>query len=610
MASGQPAPPAAEARWISRPSIDLIVGCGAWSAPLLLMAGFAASATRMWAVVFYLLALAFNYPHYMATIYRAYHTRGEFARYRLFTLHITAVLALMGVASHVWAPLVPWIFTLYITWSPWHYTAQNFGLTMMFARRNGVAPTDGERRRLYTAFVASYALLFISFHTGPSTDPLIRSIGIPPSIAATTRILLFFTIGVLGARTVGALIARGGAGAMLAPCVLVATQTLWFVAPALAQVFGSMRLPQTRYSSGVLAVMHSAQYLWIARYYAQREAESSSDGSWRPWAYAATLVGGGIALFVPGPWLASYLFHADFTQSVLIFTAIINIHHFILDGAVWKLRDRGIAALLVSARSRAAAEATAAARRPTRWVVGGTRSARMLPVAALLVLIGWAGVDQTRFILGTSDHDLSALARAQALNPYDSSVQRRKARLLIEAHRYDEAYAEYQRYLVAYPEDGEALLNLGTLAMQLGREEEAVQRWDAALKTDSARVNASRYLAHFWAGRADVLEQASRVSDAAHAYQRALSLDEQGGDGATLGVDWFNYGQFLRRHRAEPRLVLACLLRAEELLVHDSGERRGTVHEVRRAVELEEPGALAAVRRSPDTALAAARASY
>ena len=50
---------------------------------------------RSRSVVSYALALVFNYPHYMATVYRArIHTRSEFARYRIFTLH------LHGAARH------------------------------------------------------------------------------------------------------------------------------------------------------------------------------------------------------------------------------------------------------------------------------------------------------------------------------------------------------------------------------------------------------------------------------------------------------------------------------------------------------------------------------
>ena len=37
----------------------------------------------------------------MATVYRAYHTRTEFEKYRLFTFHITTFLVVMGAASHI-----------------------------------------------------------------------------------------------------------------------------------------------------------------------------------------------------------------------------------------------------------------------------------------------------------------------------------------------------------------------------------------------------------------------------------------------------------------------------------------------------------------------------
>ena len=63
----------------------------------------------------------------------------------------------------------------------------------------------------------------------------------------------------------------------LAPLTLFSTQALWFVLPvALSWAATLDRAPQTRYSSGMLAVMHSAQYLWITRYFARRDAEQRS----------------------------------------------------------------------------------------------------------------------------------------------------------------------------------------------------------------------------------------------------------------------------------------------------------------------------------------------
>ena len=122
--------------WLYNPVLDLVIGCGAWSLPLLLIAyAFSASAARAGSIAFYALALFFNYPHYMATIYRAYHRAEDFEKYRLFTVHTTAVVLLTLLVSHFWVGILPWIFTLYLTWSPWHYTGQNYGVFMMFARR-------------------------------------------------------------------------------------------------------------------------------------------------------------------------------------------------------------------------------------------------------------------------------------------------------------------------------------------------------------------------------------------------------------------------------------------------------------------------------------------
>ena len=84
--------------WIYGPWTDLIIGCGAWSAPLLLLtASVSGSRATHWSFTFYFLALLFNYPHFMATVYRAYHSNSEFQKYKIFTVHIALLLALTGM---------------------------------------------------------------------------------------------------------------------------------------------------------------------------------------------------------------------------------------------------------------------------------------------------------------------------------------------------------------------------------------------------------------------------------------------------------------------------------------------------------------------------------
>jgi len=530
------------APWIYGPWLDLIVGCGAWSAPLLLISYFSlASSARTWSVVFYVLALFFNYPHYMATIYRAYHRAEDFHKYRVFTVHITALVVLTLLLSHFWLRLLPWIFTIYLTWSPWHYSGQNYGLFMMFARRAGADPDKAGRRALYGAFVASYLILFLGFHTGPSTDPLFLSLGIPTVVSRWEQVALGMAFVVLSVFGLSRLARSTGWRKLVPSLTLFSSQFLWFLLPAVISLIKGLAIPQNRYSSGVLAVMHSAQYLWITSYYARREAAGEASGgasekrvrNWRPLAYFGVLVVGGIALFVPGPWLASRAFHHDFAASFLIFTALVNIHHFILDGAIWKLRDGRIASLLLNSRERISSAATDAGGRLAavgRWIVGNTAAARSLRVSVAVLLLVWGTVDQVRYYLALHSDDLRDLERAAALNSFDSSLQMRLAhrafedgypqqaeaawrramqsnpadpaprqallQFLIDQNRYDEAYSLTEASLRYAPKDANLLVDRGFLALQRGHADQARADWDQAIAVDPGQINAHLYLAN------------------------------------------------------------------------------------------------------------------
>ena len=696
------APPTAKpaSPWIYKPWLDLLVGCGGWSAPLLAVALLMSpSNSHSWAIAFYVMAVIFNYPHFMATIYRAYHTRENFEKYKFVTLHVTLLVILTGVVMHASPRFFPWVFTIYIFWSPWHYSGQNFGLLMMFLRRSGAEVQLGERRMLRAAFVASYLMLLASFNTGGSNDPLILSLGLPSKFTFPARLTLgaaFFVFSYLGLRR---LVRAKGTKEMAAPLVLALTQFLWFVLPTLLELHSGSEIPQTRYSSGILAVLHSTQYLWITSYYQRREARAEGQTNWRVGAYFVTLVAGGIALFIPGPWLVSYLFHYDFTTSFLIFMSLVNIHHFILDGALWKLRDKRVSSMLVdghaqraNADSRTAALAAPAVALPLR-----NTGKLVIRIAAVALLFLWGGFEQLHFVMRTDEGNLRALERAASMNPYDSAIQQRiaraeahdgkrdeeiaalakavqinpssitlqesYARALLDGQHYDEAYADYQKLLDRFPRDTDALVNYGLLAAHAGQPEIAADAWNRALEIDPKQVNANLYLAQaydhsgeFAAGArhwkayletasaktdnpaavldqiisgtiqlgndqaqlnqndaavksyalaiemakqsnrpqlqslalahvADVQEKSGAYGPALQSYQQALTLDAAAKDLHAEALDWFNYGQFLRRHTAQDELVYACMVRAENLLAGTTGTDIETVQAVRHQME-------------------------
>jgi tetratricopeptide (TPR) repeat protein len=278
--------------------------------------------------------------------------------------------------------------------------------------------------------------------------------------------------------------------------------------------------------------LHSAQYLWITTYYQEKEAKASRQTSWRFARYLLTLVAGGIALFVPGPWIVSRLFHADFGASFLIFTALVNLHHFILDGAIWKLRDLRIASFLLDTRERESADTAGGGSRVAatfHWFAGKALAARALRIGAVVVLLVWGGIDRLHFYWANVSRSLSSMERAARLNPDDSALQTRLAhaaqaagssdaalvafgraaevspgnlalqesyaRALITAGRTEVAFALYQKVLQRAPQNANALVNYGFLADRLGYPDEAIESWQRAVTADPMQTNAQLYLA-------------------------------------------------------------------------------------------------------------------
>src|SRR5580704_7626187 len=548
----------AASAWLYGPWLDLVVGCGAWSVPLLLLSYFSvASSTRVWSVAFYALALFFNYPHYMATIYRAYHRAEDFHKYRVFTVYTTTLILLTGLLSHFWLGILPWIFTIYLTWSPWHYSGQNYGLFMMFARRAGANPGKAARRALYGAFIVSYLVLFLEFHAGTSTDPLFISLGIPPLVARWGQYGLGAVFVGLSTYSLSQLVRAIGWRKLLPCLTLFSSQFLWFLLPAAMSLFKGMEIPQSRYSSGVLAVMHAAQYLWITSYYARREASEASGRSWRPLAYFGVLVAGGIALFVPGPWLASRVFHHDFSASFLIFTALVNLHHFILDGAIWKLRDGRIASLLLNSRDRLANAASEAGGRVSSawaWFSGSAGTAQSFRVGAALLLLVWGTVDQVRHYLALRSESIHDLQQAATLDSFDGPLQMRLAhreledghpqqaeaawkkaiqsnpvdpaprqallRFLIAQSRFDEALGLTEASLKYKPKDANLLVDRGLLALRLGQTDQAEESWERAIAVDPGQMLAHLYLA-------SELDHDGKAQAAAGQYRAVLGIIAQ-----------------------------------------------------------------------------------
>jgi hypothetical protein len=153
-----------------------------------------------------------------------------------------------------------------------------------------------------------------------------------------------YLISVVGAL---AILRRRATVRELVPVVsLILCQALWFVVPSLLDVTRTWSNRSLAFAAIWISAAHSTQYLWVTFHYAKRSASGTRLLQY----LVKTNLAGNAAIVVPGILFAPMLLGSALTWeaglSTLVF-AIINLHHFMLDGAVWKLRDGKVARALL-----------------------------------------------------------------------------------------------------------------------------------------------------------------------------------------------------------------------------------------------------------------------
>jgi tetratricopeptide (TPR) repeat protein len=127
---------------------------------------------------------------------------------------------------------------------------------------------------------------------------------------------------------------------------------------------------------------------------------------------------------------------------------------------------------------------------------------------------------------------------------------------------------------------------IGTIALgddetQLNQTADAMKRFELAREM-AEQANQPKLQSLALMHLADAQEKSHNLAGALASYQTALKLDATAGDAFAEGLDWFNYGQFLRRRNVEDDLVYACFVRAESLMSAKPGTEFDTVQAIRR----------------------------
>ncbi|NOU34427.1 MAG: hypothetical protein HOO96_41570 [Polyangiaceae bacterium] len=333
-------------RWIWGPAADLILICGVGSLAFALLGGIATVAWRPSADLIVIGFLHFgvlcNYPHYAATyslVVRERHENPRAFRALLLAAAVMAGVVVVGVfrPAIVLRPLT----TLYLCWSAHHYAAQHFGVAAMYSHRRG-APLSGAAQRLARfAFLAVGVFLMLSLlddgRSPQAVDDLrsvplqvLTGVGYPLALGVGTIAILAFVAGHFVARK------ERGRGFDAMVWVLFGTNVAWFILPRL-------RLPGTTVPwTGDLAVwlpyaipfFHCTQYLAVCGWRERTRSEV------RPVYWFMALVAVGLVLFEGIARMLPHVSSLDEAGAFILVPAALNVHHFWVDGRIWRRGDK------------------------------------------------------------------------------------------------------------------------------------------------------------------------------------------------------------------------------------------------------------------------------
>ena len=131
------------------PVIDLLFICGGFSIPLLLLRQQDAVTVGIEDSSMFIIFAAANYAHFASSTVRLY-TKPDARSEHPFLAYAFPFVALLAVLVSVALPDIAGrlLIATYLTWAPFHFAKQAFGLALMYGHRSGMTVSAGEKRWL------------------------------------------------------------------------------------------------------------------------------------------------------------------------------------------------------------------------------------------------------------------------------------------------------------------------------------------------------------------------------------------------------------------------------------------------------------------------------
>jgi len=298
------------------------------------------------------------FPHFAATNYRLYHNKENIRQYPITALVIPWVI-LAGMIGSFYSPnyIAVTFLMIFLYWSPYHFSGQTLGITLIYARRAGFFVGKWERFTLSNLIYSSFLYMTARGEAITAASDLILPpeysieryrLGLPMWIS--NIILAWLIINAVG--FVSLIIKWCQEQRRTLPLIVllpVVTQLVWFIPGSYIKSFYLF-----------VPMFHSLQYLLIA--WSLQLKEKMDLRKITPsvnyvvkesirWGAINLVLGAMLFTWIPIAmhFILKEVFDLDYPYLFVlgIMIAGVQIHHFFVDGVIWKLKKKTVSSPLM-----------------------------------------------------------------------------------------------------------------------------------------------------------------------------------------------------------------------------------------------------------------------
>lgn len=282
-----------------------------------------------------------GYHHVVSTFTRLVFDRDSFQQNRFLVIQLPVIVILCTFGA-IWA-LGWWVLpTVYLYWQWFHYTRQSYGLERMYCRSAPEGAMINDRAAKYALYmVPLFGILYRSYQADP------RFLGMEVAYIPMSHPWLTPVLYVVGALTVIAF------GYWLISLAISTSRgltsgphTLYLVSHHLIFATGYLLIPNITIGWLVINVWHNMQYIMFVWWFNNKrfkdqidpEHEFLSRLSQRKslGAYLFLCFAISSAVYLGLEYGYGFLGPERAITAILVTTMILNFHHYLVDGIIWK----------------------------------------------------------------------------------------------------------------------------------------------------------------------------------------------------------------------------------------------------------------------------------